>query len=122
MNIDGGNATLTNVDNTIAGSGTIGSNASGSLTFVNKGSVSATSSSPLSISTGASVTNDGVLEASGGKLNVSDAVTGAGYAVVANGGRISFSGAFNQNVSFLGPNAGTLRLPRPLGSVRLWNG
>ena len=102
--------TLTNVDNTIVGSGLIGTG-DGHLTFVNQGTVDATplnagDSGPIVINTGNQTTNAGVfeatgggtltiddalsnsgkLEAIGGTVDVTHAVTGSGSASVSGGG------------------------------------
>jgi hypothetical protein len=51
-----------------------------------------------------------LLEADGGSLTVNDAVTGTGHAEVAHGGHLRFDGVFNQDVAFVGANAGNLQL------------
>ena len=102
---------FTNSDNTISGSGSIVD-----TTMTNGGTIDATSLSvPLLVNTGNTVTNNGVLEANGGALKVSDAVTGSGAARVAAGGMLSFSAAFQQNVTFQG--IGTLVASQTYGGT-----
>ena len=102
---------FTNSDNTISGSGSIVD-----TTMTNGGTIDATSLSvPLLVNTGNTVTNNGVLEANGGALKVSDAVTGSGAALVAAGGMLSFSAAFQQNVTFQG--IGTLVASQTYGGT-----
>ena len=69
--------TLTNVDNTISGSGQLGM---GQLTLVNEGTIDATGANALTIDTGANVvTNTGTLEATGsGGLTVLSAIANSG--------------------------------------------
>jgi YVTN family beta-propeller protein len=74
--------TLTNVGNTLQGSGVIGSNG---LTVVNQGTINANASSSLVLNP-TSLTNQGALEATGvGMLQVSTSVSNAGGSIVANG-------------------------------------
>ena len=79
---NGAPATLTNVNNTIAGAGTIGD---GNLTLINQGVIDANQSNALVINTGGNtVTNSGTLEAaaSGGLViesNVSNSKTIEAY-------------------------------------------
>jgi hypothetical protein len=120
-NSGGGQTTITNVDNTISGSGLIGSamiqlinqkaatidaNGShaldlvaGSNTIINAGMIEATGMGGLVIQ--GIVANSGTIEANGGTVTVSAAVTGSGSAVIATG-TITFAAAFNQNVTFTG--------------------
>jgi FecR-like protein len=87
-NIVGGacGGTLDNVDNTISGAGSIGD---GQLTLINEscGVIDANlAGQTLTVDTGNAVINKGTLEASnGGTLQVDDAVTGGGSALVAGG-------------------------------------
>lgn len=112
-------ASLTNVDNTISGSGAIGAGKlvlsnqaaglieqtgslaltinTGTKTVSNAGTIEATGSGGLTIA--GAVANTGVLEANKGNLTVSGAVTGTGAAVV-NGATLAFFSAFNENVTF----------------------
>jgi hypothetical protein len=77
IGVAGTGATLTNVDNTIIGSGQIGQG-DGNLTFVNSGTVNATplqegDSGKILLDTGNTVFNSGILEATnGGTLDVQD--------------------------------------------------
>ncbi|HEV2363575.1 MAG TPA: hypothetical protein VGS12_05175 [Caulobacteraceae bacterium] len=124
-------STLTNVNDTISGSGALGS---AQLTLVNDagGTIDASgSSASLVINTGSnSVTNDGLIEATGtgsavgkvqsavvnngtlaaagGTLQLLAAVTGSGSAKI-SAGELSFAAAFTQNVAFTG-TSGTLLL------------
>ena len=122
--------TLTNVDNTIDGSGDLGG---GQLTLVNdsQGVIAATdASNQLTIDTGAgSFTNhgivlsngagglevkgdlysDGLLEASAGLLKVDGDVSGGGHALI-DGGNMEFVAASDAIVQFSGQTAGTLVL------------
>ena len=124
--------TLTNVDNTISGSGRIGAT---SLTLVNQaaGVIDANGTSDLTIDTGASaivnaglleatnqatlrvgaVANDGVIEADGGGVIVSGPVTGSGSAVI-NVAFLQFLSGFSQNVTFAGAS-GILELDQSQG-------
>ena len=93
---------LTNVDNTIAGAGQIGSG-DHTLTLVNEahGTIeSGIAGSTLALETGNPITNDGVLEAlHDGTLEILDAVTGTGSAIVA-GGTMIFDAPSSVNVAF----------------------
>lgn len=87
-------ASLTNVDNTISGAGQIGQN-DGNLTLINQGTIDANSAAnPLTIHTGNTVTNSGLLEATlGGTLAIDDSVANS---IGALGGTILASGAGSQ--------------------------
>ncbi len=105
-------ATLTNVDNTISGSGQIlGDTVHGYITLalVNQqlGVIDATGSNALVFNLN-SFTNDGLVEATnGGTLDVTTAVAGSGTIAI-GGGIVDFQSAVNQSVKFSG--AGTLEL------------
>ena len=94
--------TLTNVDNTISGAGQIGAG-DGNLTLVNEvhGTIEANiAGGILTVDTGNDITNNGILEAtSGGVLQIDDAVSGSGHAVIA-GGTVAFEAAANIDVIF----------------------
>ena len=113
-------ATLTNVDNTIAGSGQIGlgkmvlvneaagvieqTGASlmidtGARQIINDGTIEATGLGGLTIA--GVVSNSGVLETNGGNLTVDGAVVGIGSAMI-GGGVLTFVTAFSQKVNFTG--------------------
>ncbi len=78
----GGNQTLTNVSNTLLGTGVIGWNG---LAVVNQGTINANASSSLLLNPSA-LTNQGLLEATGsGLLQVSTTVANAGGSIIANG-------------------------------------
>ncbi|MGN6749317.1 MAG: beta strand repeat-containing protein, partial [Xanthobacteraceae bacterium] len=96
----GQDSMLTNVDETISGYGQIGSG-TGDLTFINNGTINADiSGCVLTIDTGNTVVNDGVLEASGGgTLFVDDPVIGTGSAVIA-GGTLIFEASSTIDVTF----------------------
>ena len=94
--------TLTNVDNTISGAGQIGIG-DGNLTLVNEthGTIDANiSGGTLTLDTGHTITNDGLLEATnGGTLQIDDPVSGGGSAIIA-GGTLIFDAQSNMNVTF----------------------
>jgi hypothetical protein len=98
----GSNDTLTNVDNTISGAGQIGSG-DGTLTLVNEahGTIDANvAGGTLTLETGTTITNDGILEATnGGTLQIDDPVIGNGNAIIA-GGTLVFDAQSNVNVTF----------------------
>ncbi|MEJ2376012.1 MAG: hypothetical protein P8Y71_11555 [Pseudolabrys sp.] len=78
---------LTNVDNTVSGAGQIGAG-DGKLTLVNGalGTIAATiAGSPLTLNTGATIVNEGILAAKGGNLRISDRVIGNGTLVILAG-------------------------------------
>jgi hypothetical protein len=95
-------STLTNVDNTISGAGQIGSG-DGNLTLVNAahGTIDANIfGGTLTLNTGHTITNDGILEATnGGTLQIDNAVSGGGSAIIA-GGTLIFDALSNMNVTF----------------------
>ena len=94
--------TLTNVDNTISGAGQIGAG-DGNLTLVNEvhGTIEANiAGGILTVDTGNDITNNGILEATNGAvLQIDDAVSGSGHAVV-SGGTVAFEAAANIDVIF----------------------
>ena len=105
--VGGAAATLTNVDNTISGSGTFTG-----LTIVNEagGVIEATGANyQLVIDISDTLQNSGVLEANGGTLSVDGAVTGGGHIVVTNRGVANFTGALDENATFAS-GGGTLEL------------
>jgi hypothetical protein len=106
----GSNDTLTNVDNTISGAGQIGSG-DGTLTLVNEahGTIDANvAGGTLTLETGTTITNNGILEATnGGTLQIDDPVIGNGSAIIA-GGALVFDAQSNVSVTFNnGPNGTT---------------
>ena len=113
---------LDNIDNTISGSGEIGSgtveyhgNAIGSLALTNgpHATIDARGGT-LTIDTGHTIINTGLLEATtGGTLVVDDAVTGTGSEAISDGGVLEFLSRVDrtQTVTFKG--AGTLYLAQP---------
>jgi hypothetical protein len=85
-----GGSPLTNVDNTIKGSGNIGSNTG--LAFVNQGTVDANVSGQTLILTGSGVANSNLLEATNnGTLAITTNVNNTGGAITANGGTVAIS-------------------------------
>jgi hypothetical protein len=120
--------TLTNVDNTISGSGQLGM---GQLTLVNEGTIDATGANPLTIDTGANVVtntgtieatgtggltvlsaiaNSGTLWANGAAITVQGEVSGNGTAMINGGGTLDFEAASAANVVFGAGATGTLKL------------
>ena len=112
--------TLTNVDNTISGAGQIGSG-DGTLTLVNEahGTIEANDAGgTLTLETGTTITNNGVLEAlNGGTLQILDPVIGSGSAIIA-GGTLIFDAPSNMNVTF--NNGQTARHTASLCSAMRW--
>ena len=109
--------TLTNIDNTISGSGQLGG---GSLSLDNQGIIVAVGTQTLTIDTGAhavinsgtlestgtggliinsAVSNSGLLWAHGGNLTVNNTVSG-GSVLIDGAGNIEFGGATSANISF----------------------
>ncbi|AOK62280.1 Ig-like domain repeat protein [Burkholderia ubonensis] len=126
-------ATLVNVDNTIAGAGQIGA---GQLTLVNEGTIVASGANALVIDTGThAVVNTGTLEATGsggllidsavantgnlwannGNLTIQGDVTGAGSATISGAATLEFGGASAENTTFADGAAGTLKLDQSAG-------
>jgi hypothetical protein len=130
--IEGGGlpVTLVNVNNTIAGDGTIGgaglklnnkigglieANGSGSVlvvdtaanTIINGGTMAATVSSTLFI--GSKVANGGTLVASGGLIDCAGTVTG-GKAVISGAGIVDFAAASTATTTFAAAATGKLLL------------
>ena len=134
---DTSRSTLTNVDNTISGSGAIGVplGAEGlSLVNAQNGVIDASGRQGLTINTGANkVKNDGLIEATGrgvgdvvsgvinngtlmaagGNLTIEGAVTGTGSGAV-DGGTLAFGSSFTEDVAFSG-TAGVLVLAQSQG-------
>jgi hypothetical protein len=100
-------ASLTNLDNTISGSGDIGN---GSLVFDNAGTIETHGPYALIIDTGLNAfINTGKLQVDGGSLIIDSPVTGHGNAVIA-GGALEFAHASDSNVSFTASGSGYLAL------------
>jgi hypothetical protein len=118
--VDSSHVSLTNVDNTIVGSGSV--TGGSRVTLINEaaGVIDADNKTPLTIkvalvnnagvieTTGRghcliahALDNAGTLEANGGVLIVRNAVQGSGSAAI-SAGTIDFLGSFSQNVSFTG--------------------
>ena len=108
---NGPGETLSNVNNTIAGAGTIGG---GQLALVNSGTINANTAAALTIDTGGNtivntglmettaaggldiksdVSNGGTLAASAGLLKLEGSVTGSGTTVIAGGGSVEIAAA-----------------------------
>ncbi len=107
----GASSTLTNVDNTIAGSGHFGD---GQMTFVNQaaGLIDATGSSALIVNTGAStVKNAGLMEGtgSGGLLIQSTTVANAGTLLAAAGSFVNLQSADIQGGTFATSGTGVVQ-------------
>ncbi len=98
-----GTDVLTNVNNTIEGVGTIGGNGLG---LVNDGTIDANvSGATLSINTGTTVSNGGLLEATaGGILVVHDSVSGTGNIEVGSNATVELGGTSTNAVTFEGVN------------------
>ncbi len=94
-------STLTNVDNTISGVGQIGSG-DGTLTLINEAHATIDANitgATLTLETGNTITNAGLLEATnGGILKIEDPVEG-GNSVI-QGGTVQFDAASNVDVAF----------------------
>jgi len=93
----GGSLTLTNADNTIQGNGGIGWNG---LALVNQsgGTIDATTAggqiNTLTLNGGGAITNQGLMEATTGTLQIQNAVTNTGGNITANGGTVQlFTGS-----------------------------
>jgi hypothetical protein len=85
----GGVATLTNIDNTISGAGTIGSGSN--MTFVNDGIVNATATNALVLNTGTNaIANSGLIETTGtgGATILSDVTNNGELAAFGTGGLV----------------------------------
>jgi hypothetical protein len=117
---NGTGCTLSNVDNTIIGSGEIGGDG---LSLNNKGGViEATGANPLILDTGSNaIVNTGALEANGGTLDARSNVVGGGNAVIA-GGTLEFGAASDAIVSFAPGSAGTLKLDQSQSFTGTING
>ena len=114
----GGLDTFENVDNTVTGAGFFNGNGFKQIAIVNDalGVIDANvSGGSLQFVTGNAVVNNGLLKADGGAIQMTDAVSGAGSALVTNGGSLNFLSTFNEYVAFSGP--GMLSLTQPYGGV-----
>ncbi|HTI17975.1 MAG TPA: Ig-like domain-containing protein [Trinickia sp.] len=121
-------ATLINVDNTIAGAGQIGT---GQLTLVNEGTIVASGTNALVIDTGSNVVvNTGTLQANGsgglvidsalsnagqlwanhGNVVLQGDVTGNGTATISGAATLEFGAASTLNTTFSDGATGTLKL------------
>ncbi|MDQ2860377.1 MAG: hypothetical protein M3T55_06550 [Pseudomonadota bacterium] len=104
-------ATLTNVNDRIAGAGLLGN---GQMTLVNDagGLIEGDGTLSLTLDTGANtIANNGLIEAMGaGGVAVKSAVSGTGTTKI-GAGTLSFASAFNQAVTFTG-TTGVLELAR----------
>lgn len=104
-------ATLTNAS-TILGGGFIGSLAgSGELKLVNAdgGTIRATAGQTLTLDTGRTLRNDGLIEVRGGTLDLHDDLTGSGRLGVAAGGTLILNGDANDTATLSGTGTETIR-------------
>jgi hypothetical protein len=125
--------TLTNMDNTIFGTGQLGA---GQMTLINNGTISAIGTHALVVDTGTNVvTNAGTLEANGsgslilnsdivnsgliwatgGHITINGAVTGSGSAMISGAATLELGAESSANVTFGADAAGTLILRDPTG-------
>ena len=125
--------TLTNMDNTISGTGQLGA---GQMTLINKGTITAIGTHALVVDTGTNVlTNAGTLEATGsgglivnsdvansgliwangGNITINGAVTGSGSAMISGAATLELGAESSANVTFGADAAGTLILRDPTG-------
>jgi hypothetical protein len=113
-----GGLTLTNVDNTIQGTGIIGD---GGLALVNqsKGKIDANvSGAGLTLNGGGGVTNTGLLEATkNGILGINTTIDNAGGNITANGGTVEVYGATIQGGTLTNTGGGTLETPGGQGAT-----
>ena len=104
----GGSFTLTNVDNLIQGYGAIGN---GGLAFVNSASGEVLANSPngrLILNGSGNVVNNGLLEASGGTLQITNVVSNASGTIESNAGQVLIDGgATIQGGTLAALNGGT---------------
>ncbi|MGH9375324.1 MAG: PEP-CTERM sorting domain-containing protein [Terriglobia bacterium] len=114
-------ATLTNVNNTIQGNGSIEG-----LALVNQSSgvIDATTASGLSntltLSGGSPITNQGLIEATSGVLVIDGGTTNnAGGNITANGGTVQLVGAIIQGGTLNTANGGTIETTTDLDSATL---
>ncbi len=125
--------TLTNMDNTISGTGQLGA---GQMTLINNGTITAIGTHALVVDTGTNVlTNAGTLEATGsgslivnsdivnsgliwangGNITINGAVTGSGNAMISGAATLELGAESSANVTFGADAAGTLILRDPTG-------
>ena len=105
-----GTTTLTNADNTISGTGTIGD---GAFTLINAGTIGAATGQFLTINTAGPIQNTGLLRSLGaGALTVANALTGQGAIEIGGSGTITLAAAVGaqQAVRFDAGATGTLVL------------
>ncbi len=111
-------AVLTNLGNTLGGAGSFGALSGMFLTNGPGGVITANQAgNTLWVQTGNVVTNNGILRADGGILDVQDNVTGTGRLEVRNGGTLIVDQGTDQRVSFAGPVGDTLLLSRREGTA-----
>src|SRR5262249_3133525 len=125
--------TLTNMDNTIFGTGQLGA---GQMTLINNGTIAAIGTHALVIDTGANVVinagtleatgsgslilnsdtvNSGLIWANGGSITINGAVTGSGSAMISGVAALELGAESSANVTFGADAAGTLILRDPTG-------
>ena len=112
--------TLTNMDNTISGTGQLGA---GQMTLINNGTITAIGTHALVVDTGTNVvTNAGTLEATGsGSLILNSDIVNSGL-IWANGGNITINGAVTGSGNAMISGAATLELGAEFVRQRLLRG
>jgi|GEM_PF-2087273 len=108
----GASAALLTNGNTITGGGFIGSlegAAELKLANVAGGTIRATTGQTLTLDTGRTLRNEGVIEARGGTLDLHDDLTGAGRLGVSAGGTLLLNGTANDRVTITGNGSETVR-------------
>jgi len=102
-------ASLTNVNNTIVGAGTVGNS---SLTLTNEGTIESHLGT-LTVNTGSNtIANTGTLGSVDGDLVVDSSVSGTGKETISTGGTLEFAGGVSsgQTVTFANKSGDTLKL------------
>jgi hypothetical protein len=114
----GNGQTLTNVDNTISGTGVIGN---GSLAVTNQATIDATpagGTSTLVLNGSGGITNTSLLEATGtGTLQINTTVNNAGGNITANNGTVQLVNAAVQGGTLNTLNGGTMATAGSVGTL-----
>ena len=107
--VEGAGQTLTNANDVIDGTGTIGA---GSLALSNGGAIDANSSGgTLTLNGTGGITNTGIFEATnGGDLDVAGAIAEAGQIEIGAGSEVEPGGATSENTTFLGASSAKLSI------------
>ena len=114
------NPTLTNVNNTISGAGSIISNEGTGLTFINGGVVDATGANPLILETDETIINNGALEEDSSHLDIFDSVSGTGQMLLSgSNGTLELHSSTSEGITFTPGASGTLQLDYQGNSVGL---